>query len=152
MAAPPSAVQGAAAVFALFRSILRLHRRALPPPMRTMGDTYVASEFKRHLKNSKTTQEQWQTFAREWQRYAAMLGGTADQQGATAAPQQQPDVASVTAAIAKGSGDMTEQLLEHMSPDQRQQLIKLQQEAYALGAEMLGKKGGSGGDDKPPKA
>lgn len=140
--------QGAAQLFSLLRAILRLHRERLPPPMRSMGDVYVLSEFRRHLK-AKTTAEQWKVFGLEWQRYAAMLGGTADQQAAFAAAQAQPaeqpaaaapprDLGSVTAAIAQGS-DMTESLLEHMSPDQRRQLIKLQQEALALGAEMLGK-------------
>ncbi|KAL4439719.1 hypothetical protein ABPG75_002720 [Micractinium tetrahymenae] len=115
-----------------------------------MGDTFVLSEFRRELRN-KTNKEQWHTFLVEWQRYGAMLGGTADQQAAAAAaaqpaasagtdqhPQQQ-GMASVTAAIASGSADMTEQLLQHLSSDQRRQLVKLQQEAYALGADMLGK-------------
>lgn len=124
---------------------------------------------RRHLK-AKTTDEQWRVFGVEWQRYAAMLGGTADQQAAFAAAQApqpaaaagggccggsgdsaaeaeeqqaaaaaEPGVASVTAAIATGNRDITEELLLHMSPDQRRQLVKLQQEALALGAEMLGK-------------
>lgn len=38
--------KGAAALFTLLRSILRLHRKRLPPPMRRMGDTYVLSEFR----------------------------------------------------------------------------------------------------------
>lgn len=156
---------GAPALFSLLRTILRLHRERLPPPMHSMGDTYVKSEFRRHLK-AQTTEEQWRTFAVEWQRYAAMLGGTADQQlasvaaaateppaaaagggcgGGDAAAKDQAAVpadaklASVTAAIASGHRDMTEQLLEQLNPDQRRQLIKLQQEALALGAEMLGK-------------
>jgi len=156
-------------VFRLFRSILRLHRERLPPPMRAMGDTYVKSEFRRHLR-SQTTGQQWKVFMLEWQRYAAMLGGTADQQAAAAAAAMQPaaaegccgssdagashaaaqggneGLASVTAAIASGSADMTEQLLEHLSPDQRRRLVKLQQEALALGADMLGK----GGIREPP--
>ena len=166
--AAPAGREGAAAVFSLLRSILRLHRERLPPPMRSMGDTYVLSEFRQHLR-SRTTEEQWATFGREWRNYAAMLGGTADQQlsaaAAAAAPpaapaaagcgglggaaeQQAPppgSVASVTEALARGSRDVTEELLEHMSPDQRRQLIKLQQEALALGAEMLGKAGASPG-------
>jgi hypothetical protein len=159
MAAPASR-EGAAAVFSLLRAILRLHRERLPPPMRSMGDTYAVSEFRRHLR-SKTSEEQWRVFEREWRNYAAMLGGTADQQiaAAAAAPAaHEPSgcgsgagaehegvtpvpgsVASVTEAIARGSRDVTEELLEHMSLDQRRQLIKLQQEALALGAELLGK-------------
>lgn len=164
--AAPAGREGAAAVFSLLRAILRLHRERLPPPMRSMGDTYVVSEFRRHLR-SKTTAEQWRVFEREWRNYAAMLGGTADQQVAVAAAADAPpavpaaagtccgsgdaaeqqaaaapppsSIASVTEAIARGSRDVTEELLEHMSPDQRRQLIRLQQEALTLGAEMLGK-------------
>lgn len=158
--AAPAGREGAAAVFSLLRAILRLHRERLPPPMRSMGDTYVVSEFRRHLRG-KTSEEQWRTFEREWCNYGAMLGGKADQQiaqaaatsteepsgcGARAGAEQQGvaappsgSIASVTEAIARGSRDVTEELLEHMSPDQRRQLIKLQQEALALGAEMLGK-------------
>jgi hypothetical protein len=154
MASPAAAAarsgSGAPALLSLFRSILRLHRERLPPPMRAMGDTYVKSEFRRHLRGS-TTEEQWGVFVAEWQRYAAMLGGSADQQSpappAPGSPQQAPDIASVTATIAGGSADMTEQLLTHLSPDQRRQLIKLQQEAMALGAKMLGRRsGGSSGN------
>jgi hypothetical protein len=128
----------------LLRRILRLHRAQLPPPMRGMGDTYVLSEFRRHLRGN-TTEQQWATFATEWRRYAAMLGGTADQQPASAGAGGGAGVASVTAAIAGGSRDMTEQLLEQLSPDQRRRLAQLQQEAAALGAEMLGKPRGGGG-------
>lgn len=162
MTAAGCAGTSAGPVFALFRSILRLHRERLPPPMRAMGDTYVKSEFRRHLR-SQTTEHQWKVFMLEWQRYAAMLGGTADQQAAATAAALQPaaaaggcgsggaphaapaggdqGLASMTASIASGSADMTEQLLEHLSPDQRRRLVKLQQEALALGADMLGKSG-----------
>lgn len=154
MASAPPGWGAAAPVFSLLRRVLRLHRERLPPPMRAMGDTFVLSEFRRALRN-KTSEEQWRTFAAEWQRYAAMLSGTADQQvGVGPAPQGagQQGVASVTAAIASGSADMAEQLLQHLSPDQRRQLVKLQQEAYALGAEMLGKGGAAGADDGRDKA
>ena len=93
-------------------------------------------------------------FVAEWRRYAAMLGGRADQQPgappASGSQQPAPGIASVTATIAGGSADMTEQLLAHLSPDQRRQLLKLQQEALAVGAEMLGgsDKGSSGYEDE----
>lgn len=160
MASAPAGWRAAAPAFSLLRSILRLHRERLPPPMRAMGDTFVLSEFRRALRH-EMSEEQRRMFALEWQRYAAMLGGTADQQAAAAAAAQpaqaaagagasqqfeQQSLGSVTAAIAAGSADMTEQLLQHLSPDQRRQLVKLQQEAYAVGAEMLGKGGASGKD------
>ena len=142
---------GAARIMSLLRRILRLHRERLPPPMRPMADGFALSEFRRHLR-AKTTDEQWRVFATEWQRYLAMLNGTGDQLaaaaagnasqgcgGAAAAAADPAEPASATAAIAAGSGDFAESLLPLMSPDQRRQLVKLQQEALALGAEMLGK-------------
>lgn len=140
MAAPAGG--GAPALFSLLRGILRLHRAQLPPPMRQMGDTYVVSEFRRHLRGN-TTEQQWATFAAEWRRYAAMLNGSADQ-----SPSGDAGVASATAAIAGGSRDMTEQLLEQLSPEQRRRLVQLQQEAAALGAELLGKPSGGGGNGR----
>lgn len=156
---------GAARVLSLLRRILRLHRERLPAPMRSIGDKLAVSEFRRHLRG-QTTEQQWRVFGAEWQRYLAMLDGTADQlaaaaagnaqagtqaaragssggqssSGAPAAGGEQPDdLASVTAAIATGSGDFAETLLPLMSPDQQRQLVKMRQEALALGAEMLGK-------------
>lgn len=168
MASAPAGWRAAAPAFSLLRSILRLHRERLPLPMRSMGDTFVLSEFRRALRH-EMNEEQRRTFVLEWQRYAAMLGGTADQQAAMAAAGQpaqdaasdgssagtgqrgdQQSVGSVTAAIATGSADMTEQLLEHLSPDQRRQLVKLQQEAYAVGAQMLGKGGTATKDGTEP--
>ncbi|KAI3434402.1 hypothetical protein D9Q98_002480 [Chlorella vulgaris] len=156
-AAAAAAADGAAALFSLLRGILRLHRQRLPPPMRGMGDKYVLAEFRRHLQG-KTTEPQWRTFAAEWQHYAAMLKGTGDQQGSVAASGSGGGggaAASVTAALAAGSKETTEQLLEQLNPEQQQQLIKLQKEAMALGADMLqkaarGTSKGSGGSGSGP--
>ncbi len=38
----------------LYRSIVRLHRKKLPPALRTMGDTYVRHEFDLHKKANLT--------------------------------------------------------------------------------------------------
>lgn len=38
----------------LYRSIIRLHRKKLPPALRTMGNTYVRHEFDLHKKANLT--------------------------------------------------------------------------------------------------
>ena len=44
----------AAAMLNLYRSIIRLHRKKLPPALRTMGNTYVRHEFDLHKKANLT--------------------------------------------------------------------------------------------------
>lgn len=152
----------AAPVLALFRSILRLHRQRLPPPMRAMGDTYVRDEFSRHLKG-KTTQEQWRVFVAEWQHYHDMLAGNADILDAAAAAVDGGGggapgagatalaaAATTTAEAASGScGELSQGVLEAMTPDQRARLARLREEAGRFGRELLTPEGGAaenGGD------
>ena len=116
----------AAEAAALFRAVLRLHRR-LPPPMRALGDAYARDEFRRHLRGT-TTPAQWRTFVGEWERYAAMLRGTADLGSAAGS------AASTTAAgSSSSSGELSEALLAELSVDQRQRLELLRREAQVLG-------------------
>ena len=44
----------ASAMLNLYRSIIRLHRKKLPPALRTMGNTYVRHEFELHKKANLT--------------------------------------------------------------------------------------------------
>ena len=44
----------ASAMLNLYRSIVRLHRKKLPPALRTMGNTYVRHEFDLHKKANLT--------------------------------------------------------------------------------------------------
>jgi hypothetical protein len=44
----------APAMLNLYRSIIRLHRKKLPPALRTMGNTYVRHEFDLHKKANLT--------------------------------------------------------------------------------------------------
>jgi hypothetical protein len=134
----------AAPVLALFRQIMRLHRDKLPPPMRAMGDTYVKDEFRKHLKG-KTTDEQWRVFMHEWQRYHAMLAGNADilTDPAAAAAAQAGDVSgaaattTVSAAASGSCGELAEDVINLMTPDQRARLARLQQEAGRFGKGLL---------------
>merc|ERR1711916_405331 len=53
-------------VLALYRNILRVHRRVLPQEMRILGDEYVPDEFKRHKTASATYVR---SFLKEWHVY-----------------------------------------------------------------------------------
>lgn len=116
----------AAPVLGLFRRLLRLHARVLPPPMRELGNTYVRDEFRRHLRG-KTTPEQWREFMAEWERYADML---------TAAP---GSAEGGGVAAADASGDMPPEVVEQLTPDQKMRLQRLQLEAQRLRADLLDK-------------
>src|SRR3954468_20452872 len=54
----------------LYRSILRLHR-SLPPEMRSIGDDYVKSEFRRH--RDATNPVHIVGFLTQWQEYASVM-------------------------------------------------------------------------------
>lgn len=132
-----------AQVFALFRSILRTHRAKLPPPMRAMGDRYVREEFKAHLRpEANTTQDQWKVFMNEWIRYRGMLSGAADlaPDGVTVLDGGEALVAGVDRA-----GDISEEAISSMSPEQVARLQKMREEAVKLGRELMA------GADKPSK-
>lgn len=51
----------------LYRAILKVHRRSLPPSLRTLGDEYVRAEFRLHKKVEKP--EALRNFFGEWERY-----------------------------------------------------------------------------------
>lgn len=60
---------------ALYRQVLRVNRDKLPGPVRLLGDSYAAEEFRRHLKG-KTTAAQWSEFGSQWQAYVAAMRQT----------------------------------------------------------------------------
>jgi hypothetical protein len=84
----------ATAMLNLYRSIIRLHRKKLPPALRTMGNTYVRHEFDLHKKANLTQvhsplrslssarpfgwpqlmrSAQVKTFARQWREYEGQM-------------------------------------------------------------------------------
>ena len=107
------------AALALYRGILRAHKRHLPFEMRQLGDAYVKSEFKLH--KSVTKAEQLDEFKTAWELYLDQILQTARRKE------------SVTA----GSLDRGAQTVfgENLPPDldltdeQRTQLEKLKDEA-----------------------
>jgi len=107
---------GAAALLAGYRTILRVHREKLPPPMRAMGDTYARTEF-RAWAASKATADQWTEFSGQWRRYVDMLLGVADSPEAT-------------------SGDIPPDMLGKLNDAQKAQLDRLRE---AVLQDLVGK-------------
>lgn len=127
MASPSSAQQGLAQLMGLYRAVLRVHRRKLPPPLRSLGDSYVKSEVRRHL-DGKTSQRQWREFGDQWSAYVSMLAGRADADEARGA----------TTPLHDAEGALNE--------EQREQMRRLRDAALELGgAEGGGAEGGGHG-------
>ena len=101
-------MSGVKRVFALFREILRTHR-TLPGPMKELGSAYAREEFRLHLRSDKIQEKQWREFISSWEQYVDSLRGGGDKRGV--------------------SGDLNEDVVEQLSPEQREQLLKLKDEA-----------------------
>ena len=69
------ATKGREAALALYRQILRAHKKHLPSDMKNLGDSYVKSEFKLH----KTVQNaaQLDSFFVAWDQYLSQILTTA---------------------------------------------------------------------------
>lgn len=106
----------ASTILALYRSILRVHRERLPPPMQAMGNAYLREEFQRHL-HGQTTEKQWEQFVNEWLQYKDALLGRSEED----------------------SNQLNEELWDSLSPDQQQRLIMLRERSRNLRDELLGK-------------
>jgi hypothetical protein len=140
------AVSAAAPVFALYRAILRLHAAKLPPPMRVVGDRVAREEFRSHLQNARTTHEQWKTFMNEWRKYLDMLSGTADlaspistsRDGMASVFETDAPVASLDRLVTgvDRAGDLSDDVLQQLTPDQRTRLLQLRREALKFGESM----------------
>jgi hypothetical protein len=137
----PSPSAAAAPILALYRAVRRVHREKLPPPLRRMGDAYVRDEFSRHLRGA-TTPAQWQAFASEWGRYRGMLAGAADMAPGAAASFADGDL--LVGGVDR-SGALEEGALRAMTPEQRDRLLRLREEAGRVGRELLGTPAGGGG-------
>lgn len=86
-------------------------------PLKELGNDYVRSEFRSHLRNAKVTHEQWRQFDQQWRDYLSFIGGTAD----------------AKVPIFDGSGELKHDVLEVMSEDQRKRVQELKDAASKLG-------------------
>ena len=107
----------AAPILSLFKEIMKVHRTKLAGQLKDIGDDYVRHEFRNHLRG-KTTQNQWQQFVKQWKGYLSFVDGKAG---------------SLTPVV-NTSGDLSEEVLEAMSPDQRKRMEMLRQETKNLNA------------------
>mmetsp|Transcript_9466 Transcript_9466/g.21396 ORF Transcript_9466/g.21396 Transcript_9466/m.21396 type:complete len:114 (+) Transcript_9466:525-866(+) len=103
-------MSGVRQIFALYRKICRAHR-TLPAPMKGLGDAYAREEFRTHLRSEKVTDKQWQEFVSGWSKYLRSIQGEGDD---------------------LESGDLDEEILQSLSPEQQQQLERLKGEALKL--------------------
>lgn len=114
------ATRGKAATLSLYRGIFRAHRR-MPEDMRTLGDTYVRSEFKLHKPVTNGTQ--LDAFFNAWQQYLDQMLRTS----------RRKDTINAGAfddkegALEIGFGTHLPSNLE-LSDDQKEQLEKLREE------------------------
>jgi hypothetical protein len=107
-------------ILQLFREILKVHRVKLAGPLRDIGDDYVKAEFRNHLRG-KTTSDQWSQFVKQWKQYLSFVNGSAD----------------AKAPMVNTSGELSEDVLEAMSPDQRKRMDLLREEAKKFGTGHL---------------
>lgn len=106
-------MSGVQKIFSLYRQIVRTNR-ALPSPMKELGGAYAREEFRTHLSSDKMTEAKWHQFIASWEQYVASLRG-------------QSNGTSVV------SGDLEEDVITQLSPEQRQQLDRLKNEALRFG-------------------
>tara|TARA_B110000444_G_scaffold51877_1_gene47836 strand:+ start:637 stop:1011 length:375 start_codon:yes stop_codon:yes gene_type:complete len=104
--AASSLLEKARPILALYRQILRTHVAALPEPMKTLGDKYVQSEFRQHLRSTQTTKEHWREFHVQWTTYLSQIRG---------------DAGGV-------SGELDPEILANLPEDKKEQLRRLQEE------------------------
>ena len=107
---------------ALYRDLLRL-QAGLPPVFRELGTRVLKEEwrsFARAHRDGKATQAHWLEFSAQWLRYKeALTAGPA-----AAPPVEEPEV-----------------LAAQLSPQQREQLAKLREQARLLAAPPPGTDG-----------
>ena len=95
-----------AALLAGYRTVLRVHRTRLPPPMRELGDQYARTEFRAWAAARAVTAAQWREFGDQWRRYVDMLLGVAD-------------------TVQAASGDIPPEMLGQLNDEQKAQLERL---------------------------
>ena len=119
-------------LLSLYRRVLRANRLALPPPLRALGDASAKAEWKamsdagkREEQNRRPPDSAWHTFALEWSRYADSLS----REGSPSGP-------GPSGGHQRG-GDLTEEQVEAMSPEQRESLAALARAAASASGALL---------------
>lgn len=118
---------GASRLVALYRTVLKAHRRHLPLDMRLVGDMYVRDEFRTFRAFEKPSEGQAGAFFDEWERYVETVRGSPDARPAA----------------------ITEEEVAAMSDEQRDMLRKLKRETHEY-VEAINKRVGKDPEDKAP--
>lgn len=79
--------------------------------MRALGDKYARDEFRLH-KEGNTTDEQWTEFGNEWRKYLSTIRGE---------------------IVGGRTGELSTADLSSMTPEQLEQLKRLEREALSMG-------------------
>ena len=113
-------------VFSLYRSLLRAHKKCLPPELKQLGDTYVQSEFRLH--KSATNPDHITRFMEEWTKYLHQVESTARARDAKVRSTLEEEEEKKNVKFGR---DL--QLDVELTPDQRLNLHKLRDEAVQAG-------------------
>ena len=99
-----------------------------------MGDRYVKEEFSSHLHSKNTTETQWKSFVQEWQNYHGMLSGAADliTPDGTMIGQGETLITGIDP-----SGDISEDIIRQMTPEQIEKLQSIRKEAVKFGKGVI---------------
>ena len=121
---------GKESLLRLYGRILRLHRAKLPLPLRDMGDQYVREEFRQmwNLKDADLKRH-YPEFTSQWQNYARTLS-LSEEGGRPAGEGAAED--ALGSLGSSTSGDLSEESLEGLSDEQREQLKRLKDEIDGL--------------------
>jgi Complex1_LYR-like len=120
---------------ALYRTILRAHKRHLPPDMQTLGNAYVQSEFRAHR---TATPSQATAFVQAWQQYYQDLMQRVQERERK---ERGANIMSVQGISAHHDAEAKVSFGADMPPDfalseeQQRQLEKLREEATKLSKE-----------------
>lgn len=105
---------GRLAQLSLFRQVLRMHQRKLPQLARDLGDRYVRQEFRAiGSADKQPTVDQETAFMAEWRDYISHLAIEADLLGV--------------------GRDLSDDVVESLSDEQRLQLQKLHDHTKSMG-------------------
>ncbi|SAL98179.1 hypothetical protein [Absidia glauca] len=109
----------------LYRQILRVHRN-LPPAMRSMGDDYVKSEFRRHKDTDNPVHIIG--FISQWQDYLELIKTQTAPNHDSPAPAEDSLVRSFNTPKDGWGKRIDEGVLEKLSDEQLGQLFELRTE------------------------
>lgn len=115
----------------LFKRVVRVHR-TLPEPMAALGNSYFKHELRKHAEGN-TTEDQWQSFTREWKAYCALLSR-----------RENVPVTDRSAFLSSlgvdAAGNLSDRVVDSLGDEQKARLIELEKEALKYGQRLWKKR------------